>query len=85
MKEMIMTTQQTKALKAEMLPMLPMLISTRRTALGRGLGALLMRARLGTAARQMPTLTVPKWAVGWEPEHQAFLKRVMLKSGGKRH
>jgi hypothetical protein len=44
-----------------------------------------MRARLGTAARQMPTLTVPKWAVGWEPEHQAFLKRVMLKSGGKRH
>ena len=71
-----MTTQQTTALKAELLPER---ISRRRTALGRGLGALLMRARLGTAARQMPALKLPAWAAGFEPEQKQWLKKVLSK------
>jgi len=76
MKEMIMTTQQTKALKAELLPKL---ISTRRTALGRGLGALLMRQSLAASAKQMPALKLPAWAAGFEPEQKQWLKKVLSK------
>lgn len=77
------TETNKEVLKAELEP--EAVQKRRRQALGRGLGALLMRARLGTAARQMPTMTVPKWAVGWEPEHQAFLKRVIARAGGRQH
>ena len=59
--------------------LLPERISRRRMALGRGLGALLMRARLGTAARQMPALQLPTWASGFEPHQKQWLKKVLSK------
>jgi len=71
-----MTTQQTKALKAEMLPTL---ISKRRLALGRGLGALLLRQSLAASAKQMPALQLPIWASGFEPHQKQWLKKVLSK------
>jgi len=75
---MIMTSQQSNALKAELLPKL---ISTRRTALGRGLGALLMRGRLAASAKELPKLKLPAWAESFEPEHKAWLKKVYQRAG----
>jgi len=71
-----MTTQQTNALKAEKLPER---ISTRRLALGRGLGALLLRQSLAASAKQMPALQLPTWTSGFEPHQKQWLKKVLSK------
>lgn len=51
----------------------------RRTALGRGLGALLMRGRLAASAKELPALKLPAWAAGFKPEQKQWLKKVLSK------
>lgn len=52
----------------------------RRSALGRGLGALLLRQQLQASVKQLPKLQLPAWAADFEPEHQSWLKRVWQRS-----
>lgn len=74
-----MSEQQTKQLKAEKLPEA---VSVRRlgTALGRGLGALLLRQQLAASAKQLPRLQLPAWAAGFEPPQKAWLKKVLQRA-----
>jgi hypothetical protein len=58
----------------------PQGVNRRRTALGRGLGALLMRSRLESAAAQRPKLNVPAWAEGFEPEQKDWIKKVIQRA-----
>lgn len=51
----------------------------RRSALGRGLGALLLRQQLQASVNQLPKLRLPAWA-DFEPEHQSWLKRVWQRT-----
>jgi hypothetical protein len=69
MKEMIMTTQQSNALTAEVLPQQ---VSRRRLALGRGLGELLLHTQLRRAGHRARALReeplprgMPSWARGF--------------------
>lgn len=71
-----MTTQQSNALTAEVLPQQ---VSRGRMALGRGLGALLLRQSLAASAKQMPALKLPVWAAGFEPHQKVWLKKVLSK------
>ena len=75
-----MSEQQIEVLRAELLPDA---VNNRRTrtALGRGLGALLMRHQLAASAKQLPRLKLPAWAAGFEPEHKAWLKKVWQRAG----
>lgn len=52
----------------------------RRSALGRGLGALLLRQQLQASVNQLPKLRLPAWAADFEPEHQSWLKRVWQRA-----
>lgn len=52
----------------------------RRSALGRGLGALLLRQQLQASVKQLPKLQLPAWAADFESEHQSWLKRVWQRS-----
>jgi hypothetical protein len=52
----------------------------RRSALGRGLGALLLRQQLQASVNQLPKLRLPAWAADFEPEHQSWLKRVWQRT-----
>ena len=72
-----MTTQETKQLKAEKLPEQ---VTVRRTALGRGLGALLLRQQLAASAKQLPRLPLPAWASGFEPAQKVWLKKVLQRA-----
>ena len=74
-----MSEAQTQTLRAEKLPEQP---THRRVALGRGIGSLLLRQRLGTAARQMPGLAVPAWAAEFDPPQKVWLKKVLRKAHG---
>ena len=78
-----MSTQQQETLKAELKP--EAVQKRRRPALGRGLGALLMRGQLATAARKVPLMQVPTWASGLEPEQKAWIKKVLLKAQSRSH
>lgn len=67
-----MTTQQTKALRAEKLPEAVSVRRTRRSALGRGLGTLLLHQGLRTAGLRARVLRepalprgLPSWARTW--------------------
>jgi hypothetical protein len=69
MKEMIMTTQQSNSLTAEVLPQQA---SRRRLALGRGLGELLLHTQLRRAGHRARALReeplprgMPSWARGF--------------------
>lgn len=70
-----MTGEQQQVLKAELEP--EAANKRRRRALGRGLGALLLRGRLRSAAEQMPYLQVPAWASDFEPPQKAWIKKVL--------
>jgi hypothetical protein len=52
----------------------------RRSALGRGLGALLLRQQLQASVNQLPKLQLPAWAADFEPEHQSWLRRVWQRT-----
>ena len=73
-----MSTQQQETLKTELEPVAVQ--KRRKPALGRGLGALLMRGQLATAARKVPLMQVPTWAAEFEPEQKAWIKKVLLKA-----
>lgn len=79
-----MTNQQTKVLRAEKLPEQANVRRTRgmprRSALGRGLGALLLRQQLQASAKQLPQLKLPAWAAGFEPEQKSWLKKVLQRA-----
>lgn len=75
-----MSEQQTKQLRAGLLPDEVNNRRPPRQALGRGLGALLLRGELASAASRRERLTVPAWAEGWERPHQRWLKQVWQRS-----
>ena len=56
-----------------------------RSPLGTGLGALMLRQQLEASAKQLPALKLPAWASDFDPPFKAWLKKVIAKSGGKRH
>jgi hypothetical protein len=79
------TTTDNEVLRAEKLPSQPNLRRTRgaprRSALGRGLGALLLRQQLAASAKQLPKLQLPAWADGFEPHQKSWLKKVIQRAG----
>jgi hypothetical protein len=78
------TNNDSEMLRAEKLPEQVNVRRTRgmprRRALGRGLGALLLRQQLQASARQLPKLQLPAWAAGFEPEQKSWLKKVLQRA-----
>ena len=79
-----MSNQELETLRAEKLPEQINVRRTpgmpRRSALGNGLGALLLRQQLQASAKQLPALKLPAWAAGFEPEQKRWLKKVLLRA-----
>lgn len=79
-----MSEQQLKTLRAEKLPEQINVRRTpgmpRRSALGHGLGALLLRQQLAASAKQLPQLKLPAWASGFETPQREFVKKVLRKA-----
>jgi hypothetical protein len=56
-----------------------------RSPLGSGLGSLMLRQQLEASAKQLPKFRLPAWAADFEPPFKVWLKKVIARSGGKRH